>query len=420
MLELLAQVDPLSALLAGLWLFAAGMFPVGFMLGGSCSQCCNPDPCVCASGERLPETITVTLDGFEDYDSTAHNCIGHYMNGKELVLTRVVDANADYCFNFIVNWPIDPFEPNNKNLRQIPFPLLDTSPPIPGVPRNDKIVASCVYAHRFCGGWTDPFLTPIFSQLVFIGEEPQGNREKILLVGFNGEGNPAVARLADDCGFSLSAASASAGSINQEWISDTPIETCSQFEWSKTNANGVSISVAPGGEYDPESRFGSCDPGEGHCTSCNVCCQGESEPPVEIEVEITDEWTTNRPAGLPDFSGTYVLPLWWRNYWVFQAGANAPAVDGFSYFSLAVSLYPCHESASNLFGGGATCENCITQCRTMFHGVGMQWGLSNREILPAASVDECAECEDTPICRPSERSFSLLFEGAHVGTATIQ
>jgi len=39
--ELLATVDPFAALLGSLWLFAAGMFPLGFMLGSSCSACCQ-------------------------------------------------------------------------------------------------------------------------------------------------------------------------------------------------------------------------------------------------------------------------------------------------------------------------------------------------------------------------------------------
>ena len=63
MFELLAQVDPLAALLGGLWLFAAGLFPVGFMLGSSCSCHCGEVPCnTCTVGE-LPETLTVAFSG---------------------------------------------------------------------------------------------------------------------------------------------------------------------------------------------------------------------------------------------------------------------------------------------------------------------------------------------------------------------
>ena len=53
MFELLATVDPFSALLGSLWLFAAGLFPVGFMLGSSCSPCCG-EQCDCSSAGATP------------------------------------------------------------------------------------------------------------------------------------------------------------------------------------------------------------------------------------------------------------------------------------------------------------------------------------------------------------------------------
>ena len=108
MLELLAaiqSVEPPSLVLWGLALFAAGMYPIGFMLGGSCSACCcqgccckngaadptkttqqscessggtwKPGKCctdaglcappcsTCTEGE-LPDTVTVTFNGFTD------------------------------------------------------------------------------------------------------------------------------------------------------------------------------------------------------------------------------------------------------------------------------------------------------------------------------------------------------------------
>ena len=64
MLELLATVDPFAAILGSLWLFAAGMFPVGFMLGSTCSACCNPCT-LCATG-TLPSTVTLKIDGFSE------------------------------------------------------------------------------------------------------------------------------------------------------------------------------------------------------------------------------------------------------------------------------------------------------------------------------------------------------------------
>jgi hypothetical protein len=66
MLELLAviqSVDPSSLVLWALFVFAAGMYPVGIMLGSSCSPCCGPCPCPTGT---LPDTLTVTFDGFTD------------------------------------------------------------------------------------------------------------------------------------------------------------------------------------------------------------------------------------------------------------------------------------------------------------------------------------------------------------------
>lgn len=68
MLELVAQVDPLAAVMAGLWLFAAGLFPVGIMLGAQCSACCGCN--LCAEGSLLPETLTVTFDGLPNQTPT--------------------------------------------------------------------------------------------------------------------------------------------------------------------------------------------------------------------------------------------------------------------------------------------------------------------------------------------------------------
>lgn len=62
MIELLAQVDPFAGLMACLWLFAAGMFPAGFMLGATCSDCCI-GPCDLCTEGTLPNTLTVTFSG---------------------------------------------------------------------------------------------------------------------------------------------------------------------------------------------------------------------------------------------------------------------------------------------------------------------------------------------------------------------
>ncbi len=72
--ELFAAIaaDPSAVPLWAVVAFAAGMYPVGFMLGAPCSPCCAA--CPCAEGEELPETVTVTLDGFTDKSPGPNLC----------------------------------------------------------------------------------------------------------------------------------------------------------------------------------------------------------------------------------------------------------------------------------------------------------------------------------------------------------
>lgn len=74
MLELLAAIqgiDPFVAMLWSLFIFAAGMYPVGIMLGSQCSPCCSP--CPCPQG-TLPDTLTVTFKGLPDKTQGADLC----------------------------------------------------------------------------------------------------------------------------------------------------------------------------------------------------------------------------------------------------------------------------------------------------------------------------------------------------------
>jgi hypothetical protein len=64
MFDLLAAIqaaDPMAIPLLAVLAFAAGMYPIGIMLGSPCSPCCAP--CGCESGATLPEYITATFSG---------------------------------------------------------------------------------------------------------------------------------------------------------------------------------------------------------------------------------------------------------------------------------------------------------------------------------------------------------------------
>jgi hypothetical protein len=77
MLDLLAAIvaaDP-PALLAWLILaFAASGYPLGIMLGSSCSPCCGTPCSQCAEGE-LPDTLTVTFSGLQDQTPGPDLCL---------------------------------------------------------------------------------------------------------------------------------------------------------------------------------------------------------------------------------------------------------------------------------------------------------------------------------------------------------
>ena len=73
LLAAISSVDP-PALLAWLVLaFAAGMYPVGIMLGSSCSPCCGPPCSQCAAG-ALPDTLTVTFDDLPEQTQGPELC----------------------------------------------------------------------------------------------------------------------------------------------------------------------------------------------------------------------------------------------------------------------------------------------------------------------------------------------------------
>ena len=328
-------------------------------------------------------------DGYLGWVWETNDCCGHYLNGQSIVLERWSDSNAGNSGAFC-------------NAATIPF---TTGSQYFSVP------VACVYTHRFCGGWKSPFLSGTTG---FVS--PQ-NRALQLYVGFTGEGQPAVAKLARACG-AVSSDDNTATACEQTWVSEENIETCSAFEWSATSDSGATISVSPGGAYDPAWRFAGCEnTASSSCSSCNVCCQGDGYPPEEIEVEITDEWTTQRPPHLPNFSGTYVTPLWAPNYWVFWSGSNVPPVPGFDTIRFQVGLYPCHSD---------DCEVCIKQCRVSFVSLFLEWHdggtfYHTHKYPPALAA--CEGCEETPVCSPSGKTFYIDFGGSvpnQIATVTIQ
>lgn len=356
----------------------------------------DDDPASETFGQITGLSVADGGDGYLAWVWETNDCCGHYLNGQSVVLERWSESNAGNSGALC-------------NLEQIEF-FKDGQPVY--------IPVACVYTHRFCGGWSEPFL---FGSIE--NRRPQ-QRAVQLYVGYTGEGQPAVAKLARACG-AVSSDDDGLRACLQDWVADTPTESCGSFAWSATNANGASIDVSSGGEYAPEWRFSGCEATQSaSCGSCNVCCQGDGEVPEEIEVVITDEWLVDRPAGLPDFSGTYVAPGV-AGYWGFAGGTGAVA-----FFQ--VGIHPCHDGARPVYVTPQRdgCETCIKKCEVWFGSVALSWsgGFSTARLAPADPGDDCGACENTPICSPSGKAFSLSADGNSTGygngitvaTATVQ
>jgi len=64
-IEFLASIEPASIPLLAVLAFSLSLYPLGFMLGASCSPCCDTPCGECETG-KLPDTVTVTFDGYPD------------------------------------------------------------------------------------------------------------------------------------------------------------------------------------------------------------------------------------------------------------------------------------------------------------------------------------------------------------------
>ena len=64
-IEFLASIDPVSLPVVAAFVFSLTLYPLGLMLGSSCSPCCDTPCGECETG-KLPDTVTVTFDGYPD------------------------------------------------------------------------------------------------------------------------------------------------------------------------------------------------------------------------------------------------------------------------------------------------------------------------------------------------------------------
>lgn len=328
-------------------------------------------------------TEIVINDGGDDYlawESVTNDCCGHWLNDKPIVLALSDDSNSPT---------------NAKTIA------------------GQSISGKCLYRHLMCGGWSEPFVWENVNAFNLGWPRPS---QIFINVGFDGEGRPAVAEIeTPDTGENYAAV------CGAFWESDSPIESCDGFAWSATDNLGRSITVAPGGDYDPEFQYavGSCSP----------CCQGHDLATEETEVVVADVWqgarpliidpATGLPVNLPDQSGTYVLSI-------ADPGTSSTWVGG-----SAQTIVICHIG----FGSGVfqpmifpfdqpqcqdpPCNGCIKKCAFdaivgfPFEPVGGGYDFYNDSHLcsPAYGGPGCGDCficEPTPLCSPSGRVVNIV------------
>jgi hypothetical protein len=347
MLDLLAAIvsaDPPSILAWLVLAFAAGMYPVGIMLGSNCSPCCCSGPCTtsgncspgcacvggqcvsnacgqCTEGE-LPDTLTVTFSGLQT------QCCGDYYNGLSVVVKRLNYGSGN----------------------------------------------ACRYSHRLCG----------------VGNI-RGNVGQIEVV-YNGPTTPPTVVLTSEL---ANTADPVSSACNAVFTASGNVTNCSDWSGVSFSASGgATATVSAGGEYDPLFR----NPGG---LSCFICCKGDEEVPTEIEVQLLDK-RQNPPVSL---SGTYVMngsirasgPTSDRLVTLVYSGGAPQAV-------VTIAFIPCSlQSPTSFLPYADGCDYCHSRCRIVG---GINLGAGGTEAY-YSDWSVCGGCEQTPLCVTGGRSLSL-------------
>lgn len=167
--------------------------------------------------------------------------------------------------------------------------------------------------------------------------------------------------------------------------------------------NGETATVTAGGTYDAGFlNFGA--------RSCAICCKGNAAVPSEIEVQLTD----SRATKVLDFSGTYVLPYGcgtipdlqqdrlshcYYAEFLFGSPGNYKAVR----LRVRTELCSTREFEPDEWG----CDECHKKCRVIASVVFLDGANASGDDPEINSGNACSECEVTPVCSLSGRSFSV-------------
>lgn len=314
--------------------------------GAEISATVGADPEDAATWGRITAlTIDAAGDNYLAWRWLANNCCGHYMNAKQIVLKR--DNVASYTAQ------------NNASVS------------VGGI----AIPAGCVYSHRLCGGWQSPFGGGSYSGAV-------QTRDHAIRVAYRG---PTVPPIADVSRFALGAGSDGLVSTAcaATFTATTLIPDCSDFSFLGTAAGGMTVTVAPGGEYEEDAGY----PGKS-IAGCSACCQGTGIPPEEITVSVSD----HRPGAVPNISGSHVLARLMEQVWTLDI-----PVDEVSTIQLRVWVEAAMCSSQPDDG----CDHCIKKCATMGAIILPSQDGGDSRFCGADNAAKCAAaCTDAPICQP--------------------
>jgi hypothetical protein len=326
--------------------------------GATFAAVIDGDPDSPTFGQITGITVTNGGDGYLEFKDQ-QVCCGDFYNGRPFVLKRK-------------GVPAEPLEsawPTSVN-GLIFFP----DPP-----------DECRYEHRFCG---------MVSEL--------GTRGS-LNVYYLGPSQPAVVELVSQVLDNSLVSFPRACNANREsrLLATENIDDCSAFSFTATNDAGVSATVEPGGEYDPDDGYA----GQG---SCFICCQGTDQLPEEISVS----WT-NDESDVP--SGTYVLER--------LTALDSPNIRVWSGFGLSARLRSCGTLSEDaaafeplLLPGGDECDDCHRSCITFATITFLVQSFGFSAIITETSLAgdnpaTCGDCQETPLCAPSSGTYVIQGKG---------
>lgn len=200
------------------------------------------------------------------------------------------------------------------------------------------------------------------------------------------------------------------------------VENCAEWNLTLTATGGATASVSSGGVFDPFfHNQDSFIPGESTGPSgprCGgPCCKGLDDIPEEITLRITG-------GGI---GGDYVLPLGWQ----MNGNGNIPVKLAWGNFFnnpfiVSVFIETCslaYTQSGTPDGGGYAflpdqfgCDFCHTKCRTSVVITGWQ----ETRLCGNNDPNWCGVCEETPICSPVGKTFTLCRTDGQPGTATVE